>query len=174
MRFLHQARGLLGEESFMNQGEKSMLRKLMIGTVSAAALALSTVAFAQGQFGTAAEAKAMLEKAVAAVKADKAKALAMFIKGEGSFKDRDLYPFCFSIADGKLDAAPPVTIGKDVRTLKDKTGDAYGQRVYDAAKEGVVTEVSYMFPRPGSDTPVPKVSFVTRIGDEGCGVGYYK
>src|ERR1700730_8602960 len=106
----------------------------------------------------------MLEKAVAAVKADKAKALAMFIKGEGGFKDRDLYPFCFSIADGKLDAAPPITIGKDVRTLKDKTGDPYGQRVYDAAKEGVITEVSYAFPRPGSDTPVPKVRFVTKIG----------
>jgi signal transduction histidine kinase len=151
-----------------------MLRKLAIGMISAAALALSAVAFAQGQFGTGAEAKAMLERAVAAVKADKAKALAMFIKGEGGFKDRDLYPFCFSIADGKLDAAPPVTIGKDVRTLKDKTGDAYGQRVYDAAKEGVVGEVSYMFPRPGSDAPVPKTSFVTRVGDEGCGVGYYK
>jgi len=151
-----------------------MLRKLMIGTVPAVALVLSTAAFAQGQFGTAAEAKAMLEKAVAAVKADKAKALQMFIKGEGGFKDRDLYPFCFSIADGKLDAGPPVTIGKDVRTLKDKTGDAYGQRVYDAAKEGVITEVSYMFPRPGGDAPVPKVSFVTRVGDEGCGVGYHK
>jgi hypothetical protein len=151
-----------------------MLRKLMVGAVLIAALGLPATAFAQGQFGTAAEARAMLEKAVAAVKADKAKALAMFISGEGGFKDRDLYPFCFSMTDGKLDAAPPVTIGKDVRTLKDKTGDAYGQRVYDAAKEGVITEVSYMFPRPGSDTPVPKVSFVTRIGDEGCGVGYYK
>jgi signal transduction histidine kinase len=160
---------ILAEESFMNHGENPMLRKLMIGTVLTAALALSATAFAQSQFGTAAEAKAMLEKAVAAVKA-----LAMFIKGEGGFKDRDLYPFCFNMTDGKLDAAPPVTIGKDVRTLKDKTGDAYGQRVYDAAKEGVITEVSYMFPRPGSDTPVPKVSFVTRIGDEGCGVGYYK
>jgi hypothetical protein len=93
--------------------------------VSAAALVLSTAAFAQDQFGTAAEAKAMLEKAVAAVKADKAKALATFIKGEGGFKDRDLYPFCFSIADGKLNAASPITIGKDVRTLKDKTGDPY-------------------------------------------------
>src|SRR5260370_1152732 len=124
MKFFHQARRLIGEESFTNQGEKPMLRKLMIGTVSAAALALSTAAFAQGQFGTAAEAKAMLEKAVAAVKADRAKALAMFIKGEGGFKDRDLYPFCFSIADGKLNAAPPITIGKDVRTLKDKTGGA--------------------------------------------------
>src|SRR5216684_1396341 len=174
MKFFHQARRLIGEESFTNQGEKPMLHKLMIRTVSAAALTLSTPAFAQGQFGTAAEAKAMLEKAVAAVKADKPKALEMFIKGEGGFKDRDLYPFCFSVADGKLNAAPPITIGKDVRTLKDKTDDVYGQRVYDAAKEGVITEVSYMFPRPGSDTPVPKVSFVTKVGDEGCGVGYYK
>jgi hypothetical protein len=47
-------------------------------------------------------------------------------------------------------------------------------RVYDAAKEGVITEVTYMFPRPGNDTPVRKVSFVTNVGDEGCGVGYYK
>jgi hypothetical protein len=40
-------------------------------------------AFAQqGRFGNADEAKAMLAKAVAAVKADKAKALDMFNKGE--------------------------------------------------------------------------------------------
>ena len=32
-----------------------------------------------------------------------------------------------------------------------------------------------MFPKPGPNkTPVPKVSFVTRVGDLGCGVGYYK
>jgi hypothetical protein len=32
-----------------------------------------------------------------------------------------------------------------------------------------------MFVRPGLDTtPVPKVSFVARVGDLGCGVGYYK
>jgi hypothetical protein len=35
------------------------------------------------QYGTSEEAKAMLEKAVAAVKQDKAKALDMFNKGEG-------------------------------------------------------------------------------------------
>ena len=51
----------------------------------------------------------------------------------------------------------------------------YGQALYDAAKDGQVNEVSYMFPKPGPDkTPVPKVSFVTKVGDLGCGVGYYK
>jgi len=36
----------------------------------------------------------MLEKAVAAVKQDKAKALDAFNAGEAGFKDRDLYVWC--------------------------------------------------------------------------------
>ena len=60
---------------------------------------------------------------------------------------------------------------------KDGTGKVYGPELYAAAQkpDGQITEVSYMFPRPGADkTPVPKVSFVTKAGDLGCGVGYYK
>jgi signal transduction histidine kinase len=121
----------------------------------------------------------MLVKAVAAVKADKTKALDMFNKGEGGFLDRDLYPFCFNISDGKSVALanPHVKqlLGQDVRTNKDAAGKAFGLELYAAAKEGQITEVTYMFPKPGGDTkPVPKVSFVTRVGDLGCGVGYYK
>ena len=78
-----------------------MFRTLMIGAVSA--LTLSAVAFAQ-QGGTEQEARAMLSKAVAAVKADQAVALAMCQKGEGGFKDRDLYPFCFRARHGKASA----------------------------------------------------------------------
>ena len=37
-----------------------------------------------------------------------------------------------------------------------------------------MNEVSYAFPRPGSTTPAPKVSYVTRVGDQICGVGYYR
>ena len=47
-------------------------RMFLMGAVSAVALAFSGASFAEG---TADEAKAMLTKAVAAVKADKAKAL---------------------------------------------------------------------------------------------------
>jgi hypothetical protein len=152
-----------------------MLRHLMIGVVSVVALTLSTAALAQqNQFGTAAEAKAMLAKAVAAVQADKAKALAMFNKGEGGFKDRDLQPFCFNVSDGTITAATmPSLLGTDVRTLKDKTGKPFGEEVYKAAMEGKITEVSYMFPRPGETEPVQKVSFITKVGDQGCGVGYF-
>src|SRR5262245_40999631 len=70
---------------------KSMLRMLMIA--AAAAFTLSAVVFA-GEGGTAEEARAMLDKAVAAVKADKAKALDTFNEGRDGFLDRDLYVFC--------------------------------------------------------------------------------
>ena len=120
----------------------------------------------------------MLDKAVAAVKADEAVALAMFLKGEGGFKDRDLYVFCFRASDGKALASPPsVPAGTDARTLKDFTGKVFGVELYAAAQkpEGQFTQVSYMFPRPGADkTPAAKTSLVTRVADLGCGVGYYK
>ena len=61
---------------------------------------------AAAEFATAEEAKAMLERAVAAVKEDKAKALDMFNNGEGGFKDRDLYVWCANTADGIVTATP--------------------------------------------------------------------
>ncbi len=84
-----------------------MIRK--VGFVLAVALSVMVVVgigtTMAGEYGTAAEAKAMLEKAVAALKADAAKALGMFTKGEGGFKDRDLYPFCGG-PDGNFTAHP--------------------------------------------------------------------
>ena len=80
-----------------------MRRNLIFGVLVCAALAVTGAALAQAKFGTAEEAKAMLTKAVAAVKADKAKAIDMFIKaGEGGFLDRDLYPFWGNVSDGKV------------------------------------------------------------------------
>ena len=160
-----------------------MNRKFMIAAASAAMFAFSATAFAQqpGQSGTAAEAKAMLAKAITAVKADKAKAIAMFNSGEGGFKDRDLYPFCANFSDGKLIANSNTKqlLRQDGRTFKDVTGHNFGQELYDAAakaKEGEAVETTtFLFPRPGADTtPVAKVAFVERAGDIYCGVGYYK
>jgi hypothetical protein len=156
-----------------------MIRSFMIISASAAILTLSTGAFAQqGQLASAQEARAMLDKAVAAVKADRDVALIMFQKGEGGFRDRDLYVFCTRMSDAKALAGPvSVPTGTDQRTLKDSTGKEFGKELYAAGQkpEGQITEVSYMFPKPGTTAPAfPKVSLVTRVGDLGCGVGYYK
>lgn len=161
---------------------KSMIRSFTIAAASAAVFALSATAFA-ADHGTADEAKAMLMKAMVALKADKAKTLDQIDKGQGGFLDRDLYVFCATPSDGKTVAignpnAKAQTMGVDARTLKDVNGKAFGQELYDAYQkpEGQITEVSYMWVRPGPDkTQVQKVSFATRVSDDlGCGVGYYK
>ena len=62
--------------------------------------------------------------------------------------------------------------------LKDSTGKDFGAELIAGMQkpEGEITQVSYLFVRPGADkTPVQKVSLVTRASDDlGCGVGYYK
>ena len=84
-----------------------MLRNIAFVVGFAVIPVLSTAApVLAADFGTAEEAKAMLERAVAAVKEDKAKALDMFNKGEGGFKDRDLYVWCANASDGILTAHP--------------------------------------------------------------------
>jgi hypothetical protein len=76
-----------------------MLHKLVIGALGAVVLMFSTSAFAQG---TAADAKAMLEKTVAALKSNKAETLDMINKGEGGFLQGDIYPFCSNVSDDKI------------------------------------------------------------------------
>jgi signal transduction histidine kinase len=150
-----------------------MFRKHLIRTLAVLSLGIATVALA-ADFGTAAEAKAMLEKAVTALKANQATALAMFTKGEGGFKDRDLYPFCGG-PDGMF-TAHPTLVGKSLKDLKDKsaTPKPLGEEIYKSAQQGKISEVSYMWPRPGTTDPVQKVVFVTKVGDQVCAVGYYK
>ncbi len=155
-----------------------MSRNLFVSALTALALLWSAGFAGAQQSGTAAEAKAMLERAVAALKVGEAKALTEFNdKTNKQFHDRDLYVFCVNMADGKFTAHPnPALMGTDARAMKLKD-DPFGQRVFDAIKNsapGSVVTVQYNYPRPGTTEPVPKESFVTRVGDQGCGVGYYK
>jgi hypothetical protein len=159
-----------------------MVPKFVIPAASAAVIALSPAAFAQETRGTADEARAMLMKALAAVKADKDKALDMFNKGEGGFRDRDLYVFCVNAGDGTVVAIgnPNLkqALGTDVRAAQNSTGKAFGAEIYAAIQkpEGQVTEVDYVSPEPGPDDALAtKATLVARADDDlGCGVGYYK
>ena len=152
------------------------MRKMILASALAAAALLWGAVFASAQqFGTATEARAMLDRAVTELKANEAAAIAKFNdKDNKQFRDRDLYVFCFNTSDGKFTAHPnPALMGTDVRALKMQT-DPVGQRLFDQAKDGIVTTVSYSFPKPGTTDPAPKESYVTRVGNQGCGVGYYK
>lgn len=145
----------------------------VIGRAAVLALAPLSVAAAQASHGTEAQARAMLERAVVAVKQDKAKALAMFNKGEGGFKDRDLYVFCANASDGVLTAHPYLK-GEHLQNIVGKKGYPLGREIMRNATEGTVKQVSYWWPRPGSDKPLEKHSFYTKVAGQNCGVGYYK
>src|SRR5262245_29833921 len=105
-----------------------MLRNLGFVVSFVLILGLSTTASVwAAEFGTAEEAKAMLERAVGAVKKDKAKALEMFNKGEDGFKDRDLYVWCANASDGIVTATPYWNRGKQLKDLEGKRGAPFGQ-----------------------------------------------
>ena len=153
-----------------------MMRHLSIAIGLAATLVLSSsssFAAEEAKFGSEQEAKAMLEKAVAALKDDKAKALAMFNKGEGGFKDRDLYVFCANASDGVMTAHPYLK-GELLQDIVGKKGFPLGKAIMETAAEGKIQSVTSWGPRPGTETPLEKHTFYTKVGDQICGVGYYK
>jgi hypothetical protein len=152
------------------------MRNTLLVPVFATLICTTNLANAEQQFGTAEEARAMLDRAVVALKSDEATALRAFSDAHNKqFHDRDLYVSCFDTSNGKFTAFPgPGMIGIDVRTFK-LGDDPIGQRAFDAVQstpEGTVTTMEYNFPKSGK--PARKQSFETRIGNQGCGVAYYK
>ena len=149
---------------------RKLLTALALPTLLIAGISMAQAA---DEKGTAAEAKAMLEKAVAELKADKDKALAMFTAREGGFQEKDLYVFCGG-ADGNFSAHYKL-VGKSLKDLQDKSGKAFGEEIYAVAAPGEIAEVEYQWYRPGSETElVGKVAYVTEVDDQVCAVGYYK
>jgi len=142
----------------------------------ACAIAVSGPLLAQDQAtkgGTPAEARAMLERAVQALRADKQKALTAFTQATKDFRHRDLYVFCFG-PDGTIDAHPNAALmGVEASLLKDKDGKAFALEILRVAKPDTFAEVTYSWPRLLSNDPMLKTSYVTRIDDHVCGVGYY-
>jgi len=120
----------------------------------------------------------MLDRAVVALKSDETAALKEFNDPDNKqFRDHDLYVFCYNLSDGKITAyLGPALLNVDIRTLTLKD-DPIGQRTYQAlqnAPEGSVSTVDYKLPKPGTTEPVPKQTVLARVGNQGCGVTYFK
>lgn len=149
-----------------------MMQKLLVAATLWIAIAAAPAR--AHETGNPEEAEAMLERAVTELKANPAAALEKFNKGLEGFQDRDLYVFCAD-RDAKLVAHTTARmLGDDISKYKDQDGKEPGKQIMREAKEGQVVKVKYMFPRPGETEAVAKESFVTRVGELTCGVGYYK
>ena len=97
------------------------------------ALILSVASVSGQQLGTVEQARAMLDRAISALKSNEATALSEFNDPNNKqFHERDLYVFCYDISDGKITAyESPALLNIDVRTLA-LQDDPIGKRAYDA------------------------------------------
>ena len=155
-----------------------MSRESLRAALATLILAWSTTFLFAQQLGTAEETRSMIDRAITALKSNERTALSAFNdQNNRQFHDRDLYVFCFNMSDGKVSSySAAFLIGADVRTLT-LVNDPIGQRAYDTvrnAPEGKIAILQYKMPKPGTIEPATKLSFETRIGNQGCGVTYYE
>jgi signal transduction histidine kinase len=115
----------------------------------------AAVASAQ-DVGTAAEAKAMLEKVIADMKANEAKTLQDI--NAGTYNKKDLYPFC-GAANGTFNAhsASKSLVGQGRKDRKDASGKTYGEEFYKAAQSGKFSKYLTCSPSPAKRRQLPKV-----------------
>jgi cytochrome c len=141
----------------------------------ASTLVLAGAALTAAARGTPAEAKALLEKAVAHYRAvGRTQALADFNARKGEFVDRDLYVVCIApdrtiVANGAF----PSVVGASADALRDANGKGLGQALWDAASGQGDGSVHYEWLNPVSGQTESKVSFARKAGDDVCVVGAY-
>lgn len=152
------------------------MTKIALRMISlAAAVALSTTAFAQ-DVGTAAEAQTLVKKAIAHYKsAGKEKACADFAT-TGEYQFKDLYVFVQQL-DGNMlcHGKNPALNGKNLAGLKDSDGTAFVAQFIEVVKTKGSGWIDYKWVNAGTKKIEPKSSYVEKSdGDIFIGAGIYK
>ena len=153
------------------------MKKLIATILGVSFLALMTesITFA-AEFGTAAEAEAMVKKAIQLIKADgRDKAFAEINNPKGKFVDRDLYIFVYDM-DGKCVAHGfnPKMIGKELIEMKDPDGKYFVKERIEIAKTKGHGWQDYKFTDPITKKLEPKSAYVERVENLIIGCGVYK
>ncbi|MGZ5033464.1 MAG: cache domain-containing protein [Usitatibacter sp.] len=135
-------------------------------------------AAAQEKKGTAAEATAMVEKAITHIKkVGREKAYADINNPKGQFTDRDLYVVVYDLK-GKVLAhgANPKMIGKDLIELRDNDGKYFVKERVEMMSKSPNAKgwQDYKFMNPVSRAIEPKSMYLQRFEDVMVGCGIYK
>jgi hypothetical protein len=94
----------LADRAMQKASHRSYMNKSLFG-LWIAALILSVASVSGQQLGTVEQARAMLDRAVSALKSNEATALSEFNDPNNKqFHERDLYVFCYDMSDGKITA----------------------------------------------------------------------
>jgi cytochrome c len=157
--------------------ESAMFRFLLCSALALPLLLAPALAGAEGTHGTAEEAKAMVERAVALMKqAGPEQAFAAFNDpANKDFHDRDLYIFVRSM-DGNTVAhgANKSMIGHTSLELKDADGKLYNKEMIQLAGAKGSGWVEYRWVNPMDKKIEQKASFIEKVGDYVIGAGFYK
>ncbi|OPY68967.1 MAG: Methyl-accepting chemotaxis protein 4 [Syntrophorhabdaceae bacterium PtaU1.Bin034] len=113
------------------------------------------------------EAKAMVEKAAAFLKAQgKEKAFAEFGNSQGQFRKGDLYIFVLDMkADILAHGARHKMIGKGSLEWTDPEGKPFFKEIIEGAKVKEVGWVSYKWTKPSSKKLAEKTTYFQKVGD---------
>ena len=155
------------------------MKRLLTAAFAALALAVALPAAAQDKTkGSAAEATAMVQKAVAHIKkVGREKAFADFNNKSGPFTDRDLYVVVYDMK-GKVLAhgANEKMIGKDLIDLRDNDGKYFVKERVDMMSKAPDAKgwQDYKFMNPVTRQIEPKSMYLQRHEDLIVGTGIYK
>jgi len=153
-----------------------MKKLVMIGMVVLVMFGLAGNGFAAAKRGTAAEAEAMVKKAIAMAKAKgNDAAFAEINNPKGQFTDRDLYVFVYDMS-GKVVAHGQnlKMIGKELIDMKDANGKEFVKERIEIAKTKGSGWQDYTFTDPLTKLIGHKRAYVEKYGDLIFGCGIYK
>src|SRR3982751_306503 len=131
---------------------------------------------AAGEFGTRAEAIAMVKRVQAKFKKDGAEATFQAITQTDAFHDRDLYPFVYD-TDGwnVAHGVNPRMVGKLWMSIKDQDGNFLIRQMVEITRGPGSGWVNYKWPNPITHKIQDKSAYIEKLGDRYfVGVGVYR
>ncbi len=126
--------------------------------------------------GTAADAKALVEKGAAFLKTNgKEKAFAEFTNQKGQFVKDDLYIFVLDLNGLTLaHGGNPKLVGKEMIQLKDADGKLFIKDMVDGAKAKGSGWADYKWTNPTTKKIDSKSTYYLKVDDVVLGCGIYK
>ena len=130
---------------------------------------------AAGKTGAKAQAKAMVVKAEAFVKANgKEKAIAEFNKPAGQFVKGSLYVFAYDLKGIVIaHSQRPELVGKNMINEPDSQGKLFRKEIVEKAKAKGKGWVNYKYLNPITKKEEPKTTYFKKVGDMIIGCGAY-
>jgi cytochrome c len=149
--------------------------KKIIGMFMVLSLLTAGVSFAADK-GSAAEAEALVKKAIEFIKANgKEKAFAEFSNPSGKFVDRDLYIFVYDLTGKCLAHGQNARmVGKDLSDLTDADNKPFVKERIEIAKTKGSGWQHYKFSNPLTKKVEDKTAYIVKHEDYIVGSGAYK